>query len=330
MPDRGESTGQPAASAREAEMFANRLRKRARHLRKWARREQITCYRLYDRDIPEIPLVVDRYQDHLHISSYRRDSDRDRAAATEWLAAMADAAARALAVPQTNIHVKQRARQRGAWQYGRLDHTDQYIAVDEGGHRFLVNLRDYVDTGLFLDQRNLRARIGSEARGCRFLNLFCYTGSFTVYAAAGGARATVSVDLSQRYLSWARRNLTMNRLSGPAHRFVRADIVDLLRCSRFPDRDEAPFDLVLLDPPTFSNSKKMNAVLDTKRDHAQLIAGALRLMGPGGVLYFATNARGFQLDVGAVTAHSIEDLGDSTRPPDFARRPPHRCFRIVK
>ena len=324
-------------------MLANRLRKRARHLRKWARREKVTCYRLYDRDIPEIPLSIDWYEGHLYVAVYRhRDGDAsdDRGdgqdSSTQWVDAMARAAGRALEVPDDRLYVKERQRQRGSRQYERLDRSGQELIVSEGGHRFLINLRDYLDTGLFLDHRMTRARIQAEAAGRRFLNLFCYTGAFTVYAAAGGAASTVSVDLSPRYLAWGKRNVELNELAGPQHQWIRADVVDSLRSGTFPGGDPRPFDLALLDPPTFSNSKKMAGVLDVRRDHPALIAGTLALMRGGGALYFSTNARRFRLDEASIDAASIEDLdgpkspGPGTIPPDFDRRSPHRCFRIVK
>ena len=319
-------------------MLANRVRKRARHLRKWARRNGISCYRIYDRDIPEIPLVIDWYEGHLHIALFHRgqsrDEDEGEARGDEpsagFCAAMADAAACALEVPGNRVHIKERRRQRGSAQYRRLGRAGEHLIVSEGGHRFAVNLRDYLDTGLFLDHRATRARIQAEARGSRFLNLFCYTGAFTVYAAAGGARATVSVDLSKRYLEWARRNLALNGYDGSEHRLVRADVVELLHRGAFPDASEAPFDLAVLDPPTFSNSKKMSGVIDVRRDHPALIAGTLALLRPGGALYFSTNARRFRLDEGAIDASSIADLSRDTAPPDFARHRPHRSFRIVK
>lgn len=306
--------------AAQAEMLGNRLRKRARHLTRWARRSGVTCYRIYDRDIPELPLVVDRYEGHAHVASFARFTD------DAWLDAMAAVVAGVLDVPRAHVHVKRHVRQRGATQYERLGHRDELLTVGEGGLRFAVNLDDYLDTGLFLDHRPTRERVRAEAAGGRFLNLFCYTGSFTVYAAAGGAAETVSVDLSRRYLDWARHNLELNGLAGPRHDLVRGDALELLEQRRWSDR----FDLAVLDPPTFSNSKRMAADLDLQRDHARLIAGALDALRPGGVLYFSTNARRFKLDAGALTAASIEDLGGATIPEDFARRPPHRTWRIVR
>jgi 23S rRNA (guanine2445-N2)-methyltransferase / 23S rRNA (guanine2069-N7)-methyltransferase len=307
----------------QAEMLANRVRKRARHLRKWAQRQGVTCYRLYDRDIPEIALAIDWYEGHLHISRYRRE--RDDAEPPQWLTIMAEAAAGALDLPAGRVHIKERQRQRGPSQYQRLGDSDVFMVVSEGGHRFAVNLDDYLDTGLFLDHRLTRARVEREAAGARFLNLFCYTGAFTVYAAAGGARETLSVDLSNRYLDWAWKNLELNGLAGPAHRLVRADAREHVRR---PPRQL--FDLAVLDPPTFSASKKMQGTLDIKRDQRELINHTLGWLRRGGVLYFSTNARRFKLDHEAIDAAAIEDISAATTSEDFSAHPGHRCWRITR
>lgn len=330
-------------------MLENRLRKRHRHLRKWARRRQVSCYRLYDRDIPEIPLAIDLYTEdggaqHLYLARFRREQRRQKesgaseehtvAAQTRWTEAMAVAAARALGGPGTGdsgepeaiaVHIKQRQRQRGTWQYQRTGETGNVFTVLEGGHRFLVNLDDHLDTGLFLDHRPLRARIGREATGAQFLNLFCYTGAITVYAARSGALASESVDLSQRYLAWAADNLEANSIDLERHRLVRADVFDYLAAP-----GQRRFDLAVLDPPTFSNSKRMRGVLDIQRDHPRLIARTLARLRPGGVLYFSCNARRFELRTDDLTsAASIEDISAETIPEDFRNRRAHRCWRIV-
>ncbi|HXX46637.1 MAG TPA: class I SAM-dependent methyltransferase [Myxococcota bacterium] len=303
-------------------MLQNRLRKRDRHLSKWARRERVSCYRVYDCDIPELPLAVDRYESFLHIALYARPTDPVRDDA--WLERMRRAAAEALAVPEAQAFAKRRAGQTGASQYERQAESGASQVVSEGGHRFRVNLRDYVDTGLFLDHRITRARVESEARGKRFLNLFCYTGAFTVYAAAGGAAASTSVDLSNTYLDWAAENLRLNGLDRPEHALVRADAIEFLQ------REQEPYDLAVLDPPTFSNSKKMRAELDLQRDHAPLIRSTLRLLAPAGVLWFSTNYRRFKLDADALGAAKVEDLSRSTLPPDFADERTRRTWRITR
>lgn len=310
----------PAHVAAQADMLGNRLRKRVRHLRKWARREGVHCYRVYDRDIPEIPLAIDWYQGRLHLARYRRNLDPGPG----WIEAMAGAAGAALEVPRERIYIKERARQRGTAQYERVDRQGERFTVDEDGHRFLVDLGDYLDTGLFLDHRLTRARVAGEARGTRFLNLFCYTGSFTVYAAAAGARETVSVDMSRTYLDWAHDNMVENRLAGPAHRFVRADVDVYL------DQARPGFDLAVLDPPTFSNSKKMQGVLDIQRDHVALINRTLGLLRPGGVLYFSTNHRRFKLDEARIRARDLADITRETIPEDFTDARIHQCWRLVR
>lgn len=325
-------------------MLENRVRKRHRHLRKWARRNAVTCYRIYERDIPEIPLAIDLYTEesgrqHLYVAYYQsRGQSRGRAAEeldearlAAWSRAMAEAAGRGLAGDRgaeraVAVHIKERRRQRGSWQYQRTGDTEKRFAVIEGGHRFLVNLDDHLDTGLFLDHRPLRARIQREAQGCRFLNLFCYTGAITVYAAAGGAHTSESVDLSQRYLSWAEDNFASNGIDAQAHRLVRADVFEFLRAR--PAR--AVFDLAVLDPPTFSNSKKMRGVLDIQRDHPALIRDTLALLRPGGVLYFSCNFRRFKLDIdGLANVAECTDISAQTIPEDFRDQRIHQCYRIV-
>ncbi len=319
-----------ARTAARAEMLANRLRKNQRRLRSWSRKLGVSCYRLYDRDIPEIPLAVDWYEGRLHVSEYARGEgpeeaegdDRDGPSAE--LAALLRAAAEALAVPLDDCFLKERRRQRGKAQYGRVERSDERLAVQEGGLLFWVNLRDYLDTGLFLDHRPTRALVRAEAEGKRVLNLFAYTGSFTVYAAAGGAAHTTSVDLSQRYLDWASDNLVLNGLAGPQHELLRADVLSYLR-----DAPAASFDLVVLDPPTFSNSKRMQGVLDLQRDQEALLQGAARLLAPGGQIFFSTNFRRFRLEEAALAGLVAHDISDLTVPPDFRDRRIHRCWHIL-
>ncbi len=309
-------------SEAQAEMLANRLRKRSRHLSKWARRTGVSCYRLYDCDIPEIPLVIDRYEGRVHVSVYAREGDALRD--DGWVDAMTAAISNALELPREDVFAKRRAGQPGATQYGKLGDDRATFTVTEAGLRFRVNLSDYVDTGLFLDHRETRVRVGREASGTRFLNLFCYTGAFTVHAAAGGAIATTSVDLSKTYLDWAAENLRLNGLDGAQHELVRADVLEFL------ERDTGPYDLAVLDPPTFSNSKKMRGALDLQRDHAALVNATLRRLAPGGVLWFSTNFRRFKLDAAALDAESIEDVSRETLPEDFPDPRTRYAWRIVK
>ncbi len=310
----------------QAQIFRNRLVKRARHLRRWPRKQGITCYRLYERDEPQVPLVVDRYEDCLHITEYERPHDRSPAEHADWLDLMARTAADALEVDRSKVFLKRRERQRGTRQHERLGDKGRLFVVREGGLKFQVNLSDYVDTGLFLDHRITRSMVRDEARGKRFLNLFGYTGAFTVYAAAGGAASTVTVDLSKTYLDWARQNLRLNELDGPNHQFVRSDAADYLR--GIPA--EPSFDLAVVDPPTFSNSKRTEDVWDVQRDHTALLSAVFRCIAPGGVVYFSTNFRRFKLAEDALKGVAIREISRQTVPADFRNRRVHRCWRMVR
>jgi 23S rRNA (guanine2445-N2)-methyltransferase / 23S rRNA (guanine2069-N7)-methyltransferase len=310
----------------QAEIFRNRLVKRARHLRRWPRKQGITCYRLYERDEPQVPLVVDRYEDCLHITEYERPHDRSPAEHADWLDLMARTAADALEVDRNKVFLKCRQRQRGTHQHERLSDEDRLFVVHEGGLKFQVNLSDYVDTGLFLDHRITRSMVREEAQGKPFLNLFGYTGAFTVYAAAGGAESTVTVDLSNTYLDWAGQNLAINDLDGPAHRFVRSDAMEYL--DRLPERP--CFELAVVDPPTFSNSKRTEDVWDVQRDHVPLLNAVFPRIAPGGVVYFSTNFRRFKLAEGELEGVTIREISRQTVPPDFRNRRIHRCWRMVR
>lgn len=310
----------------QAEIFRNRLVKRARHLRRWPRKQGITCYRLYERDEPQVPLVVDRYEDCLHITEYERPHDRSPAEHADWLDLMARTAADALEVDRDKVFLKRRQRQRGTRQHERFGDENRLFIVHEGGLKFEVNLSDYVDTGLFLDHRITRSMVREEAKGKRFLNLFGYTGAFTAYAAAGGAVSTVTVDLSNTYLDWAERNLGLNDLGGPTHRFIRRDAVEYL--SRLPE--EPCFDLAVVDPPTFSNSKRTDDVWDIQRDHVSLLKAVFQRIEPGGVVYFSTNFRRFKLAEAELDGVTIREISRQTVPPDFRNRRIHRCWRMVR
>jgi 23S rRNA G2069 N7-methylase RlmK/C1962 C5-methylase RlmI len=300
--------------ASHAEMFGNRLAKNARHLGKWARRERVTCFRVYDRDIPEVPVTVDTYEGALVVNDYRLEPD-DAA----WLDALVETAKDVLGAREA--HVKQRERlvgRREGHQYERLSTDASWRIVGEGGHRFRVNLEAYVDTGLFLDHRITRARAAAEPAKT-MLNLFSYTGAFTVYAAAAGM-ATTSVDLSNTYLAWARANLAENRLDGE---LVQADVLEFLAAARRAGRRR---DLAVVDPPTFSNSKRMTGTFDVQRDHAALLADVAAVVRPGGVIWFSTNRKKFRMEY---AAGGITDETHATTPPDFRHRP-HRAYRIAR
>jgi 23S rRNA (cytosine1962-C5)-methyltransferase len=300
-------------------MLANRVRKNARHLGKWARREGVTCWRVYDRDIPEIPITVDTYEGALVINDYRafeRGGPDDDA----WLDAAVAAVSSAL--PPGEVFVKRRERfaHRGPeQQYERQADQGAWRTVHEGGHAFRINLSDYVDTGLFLDHRITRAKVAAEPART-MLNLFGYTGAFSVHAAAAGMQTT-TVDLSNTYLAWAAENLALNRLTGE---LVHADVREFLADARRAGRR---WDLVVVDPPTFSNSKRMDYTWDVQRDHAALLGDALAVCT--GVVWFSTNRRRFQLELDDPSL-AIADLSDATIPPDFAGRKVHRAYRITR
>ena len=300
-------------------MLANRIRKNVKRLRKWRKRDAVSCYRVYDRDIPEIPLAVDVYDEHLHVARYARREPPPR----EWLDAMVAAAAEALEVDAGRVFVKVRERQRGRQQYERVTESGVEIEVVEDGLRFVVNLSDYLDTGLFLDHRETRKLVRAEAWDKRFLNLFAYTGTFSVYAAAGGARSTTTVDMSNTYLAWAERNLALNGFDRPEHDVVRADVLAWLA------QPGERFDLVVVDPPSFSNSKKMQETFDVQRDHRALLEAVARRVTPGGVIWFSNNRRGFKLDEGVLDGAEIEEVTRRTVPPDFERSKPHQCWKIT-
>lgn len=310
----------------QAELFATRLKKRAKHLRRWPTKRGITCFRLYERDVPEIPLIVDRYEDQLHITEYERPHDRDPAQHANWLDLMVQTAGATLDIPPSHVHFKSRLRQRGKTQYQKVAQTNQRIEVHEGGLKFLVNLQDYVDTGLFLDHRVTRQMVKDIAGGTNFLNLFAYTGSFSVYAAAGGAQQTTTVDLSKSYLDWAWENMRLNGFKGNQHRFVANDVAQFIR----EQPQVETYDLVVLDPPTFSNSKRTENDWNVQKDAIPLIGELLPLIKRGGVIYFSTNFRRFKFDETALPLTEIREISKQTVPEDYRNRRIHRCWRLVK
>ncbi len=314
-----------APQAPPAEDLVNRINKNRRQLKNWLKREQVSCYRIYDADIPEYALAVDVYGtdegDWLHVQEYAAPASIDPRAAQSRLRAALTALPDALGVDPSRMVFKVRSRQRGSEQYRRMGQRGDFLIVHEGACRLWVNLTDYLDTGLFLDHRPVRQWLGEQARGKRFLNLFCYTGAATVHAAAGGARNTTSVDLSNTYLEWLERNLELNGLDEPKHRIIRADVREWLA------RADERFELIFLDPPSFSNSKKMDSALDLQRDHAELIDAAMRCLSRDGVLVFSTNLQRFHLDERIRQDYAVEDRSHWSIPKDFARNTKiHRCF----
>ncbi|MBW3623402.1 MAG: class I SAM-dependent methyltransferase [Armatimonadetes bacterium] len=306
-------------------MLANRLRKNQRLLRKWARKNAITCYRLYEKDIPDQPVIVDWYDGRAVIYVTRRKKDETEAAHLAWMEEVKQAVMEGLDLPGEQLYFKGRGRRKAGAQYEKLADRHEEFVVTEFGHRFIVNLSDYLDTGLFLDHRNTRRIVGEEAAGKDFLNLFAYTGTFTVYAAKGGARSTTTVDLSATYLDWAERNFELNGLEPQTNGTERADV---LRWLPHAQRKGWKYDLIVCDPPTFSASKRMQDTFDVQRQHPEIINGCLRLLRSGGTLYFSTNYRGFDLEEAALLPSSREEITPDTIPPDFRNKRIHRCWRI--
>jgi 23S rRNA (cytosine1962-C5)-methyltransferase len=303
----------------------NRLRKNARHWGKWARRRGIECYRVYDRDMPEFPLAVDRYGERVHAQSFAPPWESVGEASAEDEALRATVA-EALEVDVPRVVLKTRARQRGTAQYAASEAPDERFVVHEGGLRFEVRLGRYLDTGLFLDHRETRALVRELAAGRAVLNLFAYTGSFSVYAAAGGALGSLTVDMSRTYQSWTRRNFLLNGVDLKRHRLLCADVLTFLDDAVARG---ARFDLIVLDPPSFSNSKRMRDTFDVQRDHPRLLRRCLRLLAPDGELYFSNNRRGFRLDAALEQEARFDEITARTVPEDFGRHRPHRCWRIT-
>ncbi len=315
-----------------ARMFANRLGKNLKRLRSWAEREGISCYRLYDADMPEYAFAIDLYrviepeETWLYVQEYAAPAEIEREAVQRRRGEVLASLPEVTGVPAARIRLRTRRRTRRGEQYPKLGVQSRFHTVLEGGLRLRVNFDDYLDTGLFLDHRITRARLRAAAHGRPFLNLFAYTGSATAYAAAGGALSTTSVDLSVTYLTWARENLALNGLHGSEHRFVQADCRVWLEEAA---RGAARFDLIFLDPPTFSNSKRMEGVLDIGRDHPALIEACARLLAPAGLIVFSSNAQRFRLEPGLNERYDIRDVSAATLPLDFARNPRiHRCYEV--
>lgn len=306
----------------------NRLRKLLGPRQKWALKEGTDAFRLYEQDIPELRYIVDLYGEHAVVYDKRteraRESDQEE---TEHEDALLSAVTKALKVPAERVHLKRRKRisEREA-QYTRLGSESVTLHINEGASRYKVNLSDYLDTGLFLDHRPLRHDFRAEAPGKRFLNLFCYTGSVSVAAAQGGSQ-TVSVDLSSTYLEWAQENFRLSALDPTAHSFIRADAREFL--AQGP-QGQARFDAIFLDPPSFSNSKKMAGTFDIQRDHRQLIAQTLKFLAPNGTLWFSTNFSKFALDPKVSHEAGVTDVTLQTIPEDFRNKTIHRCYKITQ
>jgi len=309
------------------DMFRNRLAKVYRHIGKQAKRLGITCYRVYDHDLPEFPFCIEFYGDKLYVAEYKRRHNMTEEEHDEWMEKSIEVICEILSVSKENIFLKLRQRKPGRLgQYQKFDEVQHEFVIEENGLKFIVNLSDYLDTGLFLDHRLTRERVRTEAKDKKVLNLFAYTGSFSVYAAAGRASEVVTVDLSKTYLNWAERNMQLNGLSNEStYKFIHADVLQYLKTL-----PSAYFDLIVMDPPTFSNSKRMEDFLDIQRDHVELINNCMAGLKAGGILYFSTNFRRFALDKESIKADSVKDITKATTPFDFAGRLFRYCFQIIK
>ncbi len=309
---------------RQAQMLANRAKKRFNHLRKRFARQNIEVFRLYDWDIPEIRVVVDWYDGHLVIGEYTR-----KQTVPEWLPLMGQAVAAALGVPAEKVHLKaRRAGRQGGRRYERIGHTDSKIIVSERDLRFFVNPYDYVDTGLFADHRNTRQMVRELAAGRDFLNLYCYTGAFTCYAAKGGARSTLSVDRADTAIRWARQNLELNAIHRAANELIQMHAFDFLAKAR---KAGFSYDLAVVDPPSYSTTRAGGEQFDILRDHPRLLDAVVAIMRPGAKVFFSTNHQDFTLRLDALKIKELEEITTQTIPEDYVRKrtPIHRCWQIT-
>jgi 23S rRNA (cytosine1962-C5)-methyltransferase len=308
-------------------MFENRLQKVFKHRGKQARRMGISCYRLYDKDLPEFPICIELYDDKVYISEYLSKHSLTEEEYSAWLEETIVVIRKVLNVSDENVFIKQRKRMNHrTQQYEKTDAQKDFYTVEESGLKFLVNLSDYLDTGLFLDHRTTRLMVKAECAEKRVLNLFCYTGSFSVYAASGKASLVTSVDLSKTYLQWAEDNFVINLLKNKEqYQFIHADVVQYLKTLQ-PNS----YDIIVMDPPTFSNSKRMDDFMDIQRDHVSLINDALNALSPNGVLYFSTNFTKFIIDIEQINSTKIKDITKATTPFDFENKLRRWCYKIEK
>jgi len=308
-------------------MFRNRLTKVFRYLGKEARRLGVSCYRIYDHDLPEFPFCIEMYGENLYVAEYKRRHHMAEEEHREWTEKSLGVMMEVLDIGKENVFLKLRQRKPGrSGQYQKIEQTKHEFIVQENNLKFIVNLSDYLDTGLFLDHRITREMVRKESKGSKVLNLFAYTGSFSVYAAAGGAEEIISVDLSRTYLNWAERNMELNGYADKTkYSWVHADVKQYLKTI-----SPGNFDLAVIDPPTFSNSKRMDDFLDIQRDHVILINDCLGGLKEGGIIYFSTNYTKFVLDAQRIRASSIKDITSATTGFDFKGRLPRYCFKIIR
>ena len=305
-------------------MLANKVKKRFKHLRKQFVRQNIEVFRLYDWEIPEIRAVVDWYAGHLVIGEYTREQSTP-----EWLPLMGAAVAEALDVPAENVHLKvRRAGKQDGKRYERIDHTNRKIVINEHHLQFYVNPWDYVDTGLFSDHRNTRRMVGALATGKDFLNLYCYTGSFTCYAAKGGARSTVSVDRSQTAIDWACENMALNHIPAKGNELLQMPAFLFLHKARL---DRQSFDLAVIDPPSYSTDRTGKSDFDIAKDHPDLLNRVVKIMRKGATIFFSTNHQGFEARMAGLKVSGIKEITDQTIPQDYAnkRKRIHRCWKLI-
>lgn len=307
------------------EMFRNRLVKVFRHLSKQARRMQVSCWRLYDHDLPEFPFCIEIYGEKIYVAEYMRRHNLTDEQHEAWLLNSFGIISEVVGIPVENIFIKLRKRKQGRLdQYQKLDEKRQEFVVEESGLKFIVNLEDYLDTGLFLDHRITRGMVREESKDKRVLNLFAYTGSFSVYAAAGGAAKVTTIDMSNTYLSWAKRNMELNGfVAEDKYEFIQADVTKYIQSLK------EQFDIIVLDPPTFSNSARMDNTWEVQRDHVKIINDCLQLLAPGGILYFSTNYTKFVLAKEQINCNAIKDITKATTPFDFEGKLFRKCYKIV-
>jgi 23S rRNA (cytosine1962-C5)-methyltransferase len=307
-------------------MFQNRLEKVYRHLKKQAKRQEITCYRIYDHDLPEFPFIIEIFENKLHISEYKRRHLMDEQEHEKWLTECMKIIAGVLQIGEENIFLKTRKRKEGRGsQYQKTSESKNEFIVQENGLKFIVNLSDYLDTGLFLDHRITRQMVKEQSNDKRVLNLFSYTGSFSVYAAAGNASIVVSVDLSKTYLNWSQRNMDLNFPGVANHETIHADVKQYLKTVA-----EKSFDLIIMDPPTFSNSKRMEDFLDIQKDHVELINDCMSILTKDGILFFSTNYSRFQIEREKLRNSEIKDITPQSTPFDFTGKLKRQCFLVRK
>ena len=308
-------------------MFENRLRKVWKHYSKLARRQGVACFRFYDHDLPEFPFAIEWYDGVMHAAEYKRKHGMEDEEHDQWLQACRALLATIVEIPEEGIFMKERQRKAGRQgQYEKFDEQKTERIVSEDGLKFIINLTDYLDTGLFLDHRITRGMVREEAKGAHVLNLFCYTGSFSVYAADGGAKSVTSVDLSKTYLNWAKRNMQYNKLyKDEQHDFIHGDVMEWL--------DYMPadtYDIIVCDPPTFSNSKRMDDNFDVQRDHVHLLKKLLKGCKDNGKIYFSNNYRNFVLERDSIPAVMVKDITAATTPFDFQGKLHRSCYLIGK